>query len=81
MAEENQGSFKVTDRRLFNPDGTLRDDALIEESRARAAARARRRCQPQALRNPKGNSLRPPRPNSSPSRRTRSLNALCSMNS
>ena len=32
MAEENQGSFKVTDRRLFNADGTLRDDALIEES-------------------------------------------------
>jgi len=32
MAEENQGSFKVTDRRLFNPDGTLRDDALIEEA-------------------------------------------------
>ena len=31
MAEENQGSFKVTDRRLFNPDGTLREDALIEE--------------------------------------------------
>jgi hypothetical protein len=32
MAEENQGSFKVTDRRLFNPDGTLREDALIEEA-------------------------------------------------
>ena len=32
MAEENQGNFKVTDRRLFNPDGTLRDDALIEEA-------------------------------------------------
>jgi hypothetical protein len=31
MAEENQSSFKVTDRRLFNADGTLRDDALIEE--------------------------------------------------
>jgi len=31
MAEENQGSFKVTDRRLFNADGTLREDALIEE--------------------------------------------------
>jgi hypothetical protein len=34
MAEENQGSFKVTDRRLFNPDGTLREDALIEEPAA-----------------------------------------------
>ncbi|HZF37771.1 MAG TPA: DUF1844 domain-containing protein [Blastocatellia bacterium] len=32
MAEENQGNFKVTDRRLFNPDGTLREDALIEET-------------------------------------------------
>ncbi len=32
MAEENQGNFKVTDRRLFNADGTLRDDALIEEA-------------------------------------------------
>jgi hypothetical protein len=31
MAEENQSSFKVTDRRLFNADGTLREDALIEE--------------------------------------------------
>src|SRR5262249_35170000 len=28
----NQGSFKVTDRRLFNADGTLREDALIEEA-------------------------------------------------
>jgi len=32
MAEENQVSFKVTDRRLFNADGTLREDALIEEA-------------------------------------------------
>jgi hypothetical protein len=32
MPEENQSSFKVTDRRLFNADGSLRDDALIEES-------------------------------------------------
>jgi Domain of unknown function (DUF1844) len=31
MAEETQGNFKVTDRRLFNADGTLREDALIEE--------------------------------------------------
>ena len=31
MAEENQSGFKVTDRRLFNPDGSLRDDAPIEE--------------------------------------------------
>jgi Domain of unknown function (DUF1844) len=34
MAEENQGNFKVTDRRLFNADGTLREDALIEEAPA-----------------------------------------------
>ena len=31
MAEENQAGFKVTDRRLFNSDGSLRDDALIEQ--------------------------------------------------
>lgn len=29
MAEENPSSFKVTDRRLFNADGSLRDDAQI----------------------------------------------------
>mgnify|MGYP000853328519 CR=1 FL=1 len=34
MAEENQGSFKVTDRRMFNTDGSLRDDAVIEETPA-----------------------------------------------
>jgi hypothetical protein len=32
MDEENQSNFKVTDRRLFNADGTLREDALIEEA-------------------------------------------------
>ncbi len=37
MAEENQGGFKVTDRRLFNPDGSLREDAQIEENTASAA--------------------------------------------
>ncbi len=31
MAEENQSGFKVTDRRLFNADGSVREDALIEE--------------------------------------------------
>ena len=31
MSEENHGGFKVTDRRLFNPVGSLRDDAVIEE--------------------------------------------------
>jgi hypothetical protein len=31
MAEENQSGFKVTDRRLFNADGSLRDDAPIED--------------------------------------------------
>ena len=31
MADENQSAFKVTDRRLFNADGTLRDDAQIPE--------------------------------------------------
>ncbi len=36
MSEENQGGFKVTDRRLFNPDGSLRDDAQIDEPVAQA---------------------------------------------
>ncbi|MBS1789253.1 MAG: DUF1844 domain-containing protein [Acidobacteria bacterium] len=31
MAEENPSAFKVTDRRLFNADGSLRDDAVIPE--------------------------------------------------
>jgi hypothetical protein len=31
MAEETQSGFKVTDRRLFNPDGSIREDAIIEE--------------------------------------------------
>ncbi|MFN0087855.1 MAG: DUF1844 domain-containing protein [Blastocatellia bacterium] len=31
MAEENQTGFKVTDRRLFNADGSIRDDAPQEE--------------------------------------------------
>lgn len=31
MADENQSAFKVTDRRLFNSDGSLRDDAQIQE--------------------------------------------------
>ena len=30
MAEENPAGFKVTDRRLFNPDGTLREDAPVQ---------------------------------------------------
>ncbi len=37
MSEEKPGSFKVTDRRLFNSDGTLREDALIEESATQPA--------------------------------------------
>ena len=31
MAEENQSGFKVTDRRLFNADGSMRDDVEIPE--------------------------------------------------
>jgi len=31
MAEETQSGFKVTDRRLFNPDGSMREDAQIPE--------------------------------------------------
>ncbi|MEY4168838.1 MAG: DUF1844 domain-containing protein [Blastocatellia bacterium] len=31
MPEENQSGFKISDRRLFNADGSLREDAVIEE--------------------------------------------------
>lgn len=31
MSEDNQSGFKISDRRLFNPDGTLRDDAVIDD--------------------------------------------------
>src|SRR5262245_47440809 len=37
MAEENQAGFKVTDRRLFNPDGTLREGVPVEEPVANSA--------------------------------------------
>lgn len=37
MAEENQSGFKVTDRRLFNADGTMREDAPIPEPTSIAA--------------------------------------------
>jgi hypothetical protein len=36
MAEENQGGFKVTDRRLFNADGTLREEALADQAAGNA---------------------------------------------
>jgi hypothetical protein len=52
MAEENQGSFKVTDRRLFNADGTLREDALIEQSAPAAAQTS----EPQPIINPTAQS-------------------------
>jgi hypothetical protein len=38
MAEENQSGFKVTDRRLFNPDGSVREDAELEEKTESVAA-------------------------------------------
>jgi hypothetical protein len=31
MAEETQSGFKITDRRLFNADGSMREDAQIPE--------------------------------------------------
>jgi hypothetical protein len=39
MPEDNEGGFKVTDRRLFNPDGSLREQ-LPEEAPAPAPATA-----------------------------------------
>jgi uncharacterized protein DUF1844 len=38
MPEENQSGFKVTDRRLFNSDGTLREEALELQTAAAAPA-------------------------------------------
>ena len=32
MSEDNQSGFKISDRRLFRVDGTLRDDVVIEEA-------------------------------------------------
>jgi hypothetical protein len=32
MSEENQSGFKISDRRLFKADGTLREDMVIEEA-------------------------------------------------
>lgn len=34
MVDEQEGSFKVTDRRLFNADGSLRDDVPAEQPAA-----------------------------------------------
>jgi Domain of unknown function (DUF1844) len=31
MPEDKEGGFKVTDRRLFNPDGSLREDAQAKD--------------------------------------------------
>ncbi|MCI0663888.1 MAG: DUF1844 domain-containing protein [Acidobacteria bacterium] len=31
MPEDKEGGFKVTDRRLFNPDGSLREDAQAQD--------------------------------------------------
>jgi hypothetical protein len=40
MPEEKEGGFKVSDRRLFNPDGTLREEASERETPANNAAAA-----------------------------------------
>ena len=38
MPEKKQESFTVTDRRMFTPDGELRNDSVPEESRGPTAA-------------------------------------------
>jgi len=38
MVDEQEGSFKVTDRRLFNSDGSLRDDVPAEQAPIPAVA-------------------------------------------
>ena len=40
MVEDREGGFKVTDRRLFNADGSLRDDATVDREPAPAPAPA-----------------------------------------
>jgi hypothetical protein len=37
MPEDNEGGFKVTDRRLFNPDGSLRESAAQDQTAAPAS--------------------------------------------
>jgi uncharacterized protein DUF1844 len=46
MPEENQSGFKVTDRRLFNSDGSLREEAIELQSTGAAAAPAFTELQP-----------------------------------
>jgi Domain of unknown function (DUF1844) len=38
MPEDKEGGFKVTDRRLFNPDGSLREDVQAQEPSAEIQA-------------------------------------------
>jgi hypothetical protein len=38
MPEDKEGGFKVTDRRLFNPDGSLREDVQTQEPSAELQA-------------------------------------------
>jgi len=40
MSEEKEVSFKVTDRRLFNPDGTVRAEFIESEAKRQAAEAA-----------------------------------------
>lgn len=57
MAEENQSNFKVTDRRLFNADGSLRDDAQMEAPAAPAPAHSTPAAPPPAQPQPPPQSM------------------------
>jgi len=58
MPEEKEGSFKVSDRRLFNPDGTLREPAREPEPSTPPPATA----EPRATINAGAQSQRAPEP-------------------
>ena len=66
MPEEKDGGFKVSDRRLFNPDGTLREEAVEREAAAppvtptAPAANAPTQAQPQRAPEPDEAFAQPP---------------------
>src|SRR5688572_7823278 len=66
MAEE-QPTFKVVDRRPFNPDGTPRE-LSAEEKEAQEAAKAKAAAEPPPEASPAPEPATPPRPESKPPR-------------
>ena len=63
MPEDKEGGFKVSDRRLFNPDGTLREEAVEREAPSLAAPSPSTPTQSQPQRAPEpapANAFTPP---------------------